>query len=222
MATFGATSPQLRSAVGRNLRINLVLASNADHSVGPFNRKCHRGHMNIDEAQRGISRAYVGGAPGVLVSGLVWLVAGLVWSRAGAADAFHALFVGGMAIFPVSTLVARFALRAPAVDPANPLNRLGLESTFVLLAGVLVGYVMLRVKPELAIPTVSVVMGARYFAFRTVYGQVLYWALAGAICLVGTLAVFGRLLPVGNLAVQVAVIEVGLGLVLLWRYYAAR
>ena len=121
---------------------------------------------------------------------------------------FLVLFAGGVLIFPVSTLLARVVFKAPRTDPANPLNRLALESTFVLMAGILIGYVLLVRSPAMAIPAISVVMGARYFTFRTIYGKAHYWALAAAICTLGTLALLGMALPLGNLALQVGVVEV--------------
>lgn len=171
--------------------------------------------MDIATAQKEMRAAYAGGAPGVLVSGLVWLIAGAVWASKGVAPGFLALFIGGMAIFPVSTLIARKMMGAPKIGEANALNRLALESTFVLMAGILIGYVLLIRLPDLAIPAVSVVMGARYFIFASVYGRMTFWPLAGAICAVGSLALLGLKLPVVNLALIVGMIEVIFGLLLL-------
>lgn len=171
--------------------------------------------MDIAAAQHDMRTSYAGGAPGVLVSGLVWLIAGFVWASKGIAPGFLALFIGGMAIFPVSTLLARTLMKAPKTAADNPLNRLAMESTFVLMAGILIGYVLLIRQPELAIPAVSVVMGARYFVFASVYGRMIFWPLAGAICAVGTLTLLGLKLPLGNLALVVGAIEIVFGALLL-------
>lgn len=167
--------------------------------------------MDMATAQKEMRAAYADGAPGVLVSGMVWLIAGYVWASKGIAPGFLALFVGGMAIFPVSTLLARTVLKAPKTAADNPLNRLALESTFVLMAGILIGYVLLIRQPELAIPAVSVVMGARYFIFASVYGRMTYWPLAGAICAVGSLALLGLDFLPGNVAFHVGIIEILFG-----------
>ncbi len=37
--------------------------------------------MELNAAQSAMRNAHVGGAPGVLVSGIVWVVAGLTWLR---------------------------------------------------------------------------------------------------------------------------------------------
>lgn len=171
--------------------------------------------MNIETAQQEMRAGYAGGAPGVLVSGLVWLIAGAVWANQGVVSGFIALFIGGMAIFPVSTLIARKMMGAPKVGEANALNRLALESTFTLMAGILIGYVLLVRQPDLAIPAISVVMGARYFVFASVYGRMIFWPLAGMICAAGTIALLGLKLPIGNLALIVGAIEIVFGLLLL-------
>lgn len=170
--------------------------------------------MDIAFAQKEMRTGYAGGAPGVLVSGLVWLVAGYVWASKGIAPAFLALFIGGMAIFPVSTLIARKMMGAPKIGEANPLNRLALESTFVLMAGILIGYVLLVKQPELAIPAVSLVMGARYFVFASVYGRMIFWPLAGVICAVGSLALLGLTVLPGNVAFHVGSVEILFGALL--------
>lgn len=162
--------------------------------------------MDFKTAQDDLSAAYVGGAPGVLVSGLVWFVAGGVWLYAGLRPGFFALFFGGMAIVPLGLAIAR-ALRAPKVDPGNPLQRLGLESTFILFAGILIAYGLLRAAPALVFPVMAITIGARYFVFRTLYDEPLFWALAAALIAVGGAAVAGVGWP-GNLAFVVGAVEV--------------
>ena len=161
--------------------------------------------MEFETAQRDMSAAYAGGAPGVLVSGLVWLVAGFVWLRFETGTAFAALFVGGMLIMPLSVLVARGLLGTNRPMPGNPLERLALESTFFLFAGILIAYALLQVAPALVFPAMAVTIGARYFTFRTIYGDPLYWALASCIVAAGAAAV--KVVLPGNLALAVGTIE---------------
>ena len=98
--------------------------------------------MEFGAAQRDMVAANYRGAPGVLVSGIVWLIAAGVWASAGFKLRFAALFVGGMLIMPLSLVIAR-ALNAPKLATANPLTRLALESTFLLFAGILIAYSLL-------------------------------------------------------------------------------
>jgi hypothetical protein len=150
---------------------------------------------SLTAAQHDLSRAYAGGAPGVLVSGLVWLIAGAVWQLHGTMAAFAALFFGGMAIHPVGVLIERIAFKAPKATIGKPLERLAIEATIPLFVGVLIAWVLLARAPDLAIPVFAAIVGARYFLFRTMYGEIAYWALGAAILLVAALALFGIALP---------------------------
>ena len=173
--------------------------------------------MEFNAAQREMSQAHVGGAPGILVSGLAWLCAGIVWSQRGTVTAFAALFVGGMLIVPVSLLMCRLLFRAPKPSPANPLERLGLETAFFLFGGLAIGYAALQVAPELALPAFAIIIGARYTSFRSLYDEPLYWVLGGLIAMAGALVMFRIVALPGNLAIIVGVIELVLAGVVLAR-----
>ena len=159
--------------------------------------------MEMRRAQQDMRRAYVGGAPGVLVSGLVWSVTGLIWLTEPLRIAFSALFVGGVLIFPLSVAISRLAFRRAAAVKDNPLNRLGLESTFVLFAGIMISYVLLARDPRFSIPAFALVMGARYAAFATIYGNRLYWFLGGGVSALGLIATLAPSVPPGNIALWI-------------------
>ena len=164
--------------------------------------------MQIAAAQSDMTRAHAYGAPGVFVSGAVWLIAGVLWDRQDVVAGFYALFVGGMLIFPVSLLISRAVFRAPRTTPGNPLERLALESTFILFSGILLAYCFLRIAPELAFPAMAVSIGVRYLVFRTIYGSPVWWVLGGALAIIGTLAALAVVtLPV-NLALIVGAVEI--------------
>ena len=177
--------------------------------------------MDLKLAQREVAIANLGGAPGVLVSGIAWLVAGGVWLRADVTAAFAVLFVGGMLIVPVSLLVSQTLARAPKASPDNPLNQLGIESTVILFAGIFVAYCLLRAAPGLVFPVMAITIGARYFVFRTIYGQVLYWGLGTALLMLGVGASLGWFVLPGNLALATGIVEVGFSAVLFFRHRAA-
>ena len=160
----------------------------------------------LTAAQRDLARAYAGGAPGVFVSGLVWLIAGAVWQLHGGNAAFAALFFGGMAIHPLGVLVERVVFKAPKATIGKPLETLAIEATIPLFVGVMIAWVLLVRAPDLAIPTFAAIVGARYFLFRTLYGEIAYWVLGAAILAAAGVAMFGiRLLP--NLGFVVGGIE---------------
>lgn len=149
--------------------------------------------MQLADAQRDMSRGFVGGAPGVLVSGAVWLLAGSVKQFVDNQAAFAVLFFGGMLIVPASIGICRLFFGANPVAGANPLSRLGFEGTVVLFAGILICYALLKVAPDYAFPALALTIGARYFAFRTLYDEPAYWALGGLLAVIGTLAILGSL-----------------------------
>ncbi|HEX8443842.1 MAG TPA: hypothetical protein VF631_09370 [Allosphingosinicella sp.] len=165
--------------------------------------------MEFSAAQRDMVGAAIGGAPGVLVSGLVWLAAGVVWLRWDVAFAFGALFIGGMLIVPASLAIARLVFNAPKVSPGNPLERLGLESTFVLFGGILLAYIMLHTASELVFPVMAITIGVRYFTFRTLYDEPAYWALGGSLAAIGAVSAIGLVTLPMNLALAVGTIEIG-------------
>lgn len=166
--------------------------------------------MQIAAAQADMARAHVHGAPGVLVSGLVWLIAGWLWDRQGVATGFYGLFVGGIMIFPVSLVISRFLFKAAPTSPGNPLERLALESTFILFSGIFIAYCFLRVAPELAFPAMAISIGVRYILFHTLYGNPVYWLLGVALATIGGLAALELVTLPLNLALIVGAIEVGL------------
>ena len=176
---------------------------------------------SLAAARHDLARSYAGGAPGVLVSGLVWLIAGTIWQLHGTTAAFAALFFGGMTIHPLGVLIERAAFKAPKATIGKPLETLAIEATIPLFVGVLIAWVLLVRAPDLAIPTFAAIVGARYFLFRTMYGDIAYWALGGAILLVAALALFGIGLPL-NLGILVGIIELIAAALILRRWRARR
>ena len=174
--------------------------------------------MDLTEAQRDIARAYVNGAPGVLVSGVVWLAAAIVGSSQGRLLAFAVLFFGGMLIVPLSGLIARTVFKAGKAAAGNPLERLGFESTVMLFAGILMAWVLLEVRPQLAFPAIALAIGARYFTFRTIYDETVYWLLGAVLMAIGTVAMIAPFpLPLGTLWL-VGIAECVFAAVLLMRW----
>ncbi|TRW18107.1 DUF7010 family protein [Glacieibacterium frigidum] len=173
----------------------------------------------MKQAQDELRAAYLGGVPGVAVSGLVWLVAGLVWDARGPGTAFIALFFGGIAIFPLSLAVAR-AFGAKPASKTNPLNALGFETTVPLFAGLFVAYALIGRDPPLAFALFAAIVGARYFAFATLYRDRTYWVLGGVMMAVGYVAAIkAALLPL-NVAICIGAVEFVFAAILAARHRA--
>lgn len=169
--------------------------------------------MIVSDAQRDIRRAYVGGGPGVIVSSLVWLVTALTQQRSDTAHAFVVLFIGGMFIFPVSMLVCRALLRREKEAKDNPLGMTALESTIAMIGGLFGAWLFLRHDPALVFPFAAIAVGTHYFAFKTVYGDRLFWVLGALITAVGLWQILGTPVP-GGVILWVAAVEFVFGVIL--------
>lgn len=173
--------------------------------------------MHIIEAQRDMRRAEAGGGPGVFVSGLVWLVAALVESSRGVHAGFVTLFIGGMLIFPVATIIVRYLFRRKPVTPDNQIGRAVLESTITMLGGLLPAYLFLYFEPAYVFPLAAIAVGTHYFAFRTAYGDIRFWILGAVIAGLGGIGIFApATLPIGMIYL-VALAEFVCAAILIWR-----
>jgi hypothetical protein len=139
-------------------------------------------HWSFTEAQADMRRAFLEGAPGVLVSGLAWLAAATVgFLRPGPAGAYT-LLLAGMSIFPLSVALTRALGHSGMHARGNPLGRLAIEGTLWMLVGIVVAYGVQQLRPGLFFPTMLMVIGGRYLTFQTLYGNRTYWSLGGALC----------------------------------------
>ena len=91
--------------------------------------------QTFQSAQLDMRTAYMGGASGMLVSGLVWLTAALVGWQLGVKASVLTLFFGGMLIHPLGVLLDKLAGRSGQHSKGNPLAPLALESTVLLFIG---------------------------------------------------------------------------------------
>lgn len=137
--------------------------------------------MTIEEAQKDFRLAYFGGAPGMLVSGVAWFaacLASLYWSNQ---RAVIVLFVGGMLIHPVSTLLVKALGRSARHAPGNPLGRLALETTVWLILCLPLAFVVSQFKMDWFFPAMLLVIAGRYTVFATMFGLRTYWICAAAL-----------------------------------------
>ncbi|MBB3349696.1 DUF7010 family protein [Sphingomonas sp. BK069] len=147
--------------------------------------------MGIDEAQQDFRRAYVGGGPGVLVSGLVWLAAAITAQSQGVGRGFAVLFIGRMIIHPVSTSLCRTMFGRSREVTGNPLAGAALESTIAMIGGLVTPWLLIPLRPDFVFPVAAIAAGTRYALFKTIYGDRLFWLLACLMSGVGLLVIFG-------------------------------
>lgn len=131
--------------------------------------------MTIDESQRDMRLAYLSGAPGMLCSAAVWLIAAAVAFQVSASASVLALLAGGLFIYPASVLVCKMLGRSGMHAKSNPLGPLALESTIWLVFCLPIAYAVSKSNITWFYPCMLLVIGGRYFTFRTLYGLRLYW-----------------------------------------------
>jgi hypothetical protein len=124
--------------------------------------------MVISDAQLDLRRAYVGGGPGVMVSGLIWLAATYIQHAQGIGTGFAALFFGGMLIFPGTKLVCRTMFHRENESSSNPFGMTVLESTIAMIGGLFAAWLFLSSQPALVFPLAAIAVGTHYFVFKTV------------------------------------------------------
>ncbi len=148
--------------------------------------------MNIQDCQREMRSAFLGGFAGQLVSGLIWLAAAMfaTWSSPGVGMAV--LFFGSMGIFPLTQLLVRLMGRPGKVSPENGLWPLGSQVAFTVpLNFLLVGAATLY-REHWFFPAAMIVVGTHYLPFITLYGMKMFGILAGLLVVIGAgLALYG-------------------------------
>lgn len=136
----------------------------------------------VNDAQSDMRRVYYDGAPGVFVSGAVWLIAGLVAWYARPSLAVWTLLIGGAMIHPLSLLLCKILGYPAAHTPGNPMASLAGESTVWLIVGCVIAFGVSTQRIEWFFPAMMLMIGGRYFTFQTVYGQRAYWVLGALLC----------------------------------------
>lgn len=121
--------------------------------------------------------AYFDGAPGILVSGLVWITAAAVCVLLGIDRAVWTLLVGGALIHPLAVLLTKALGRAASTAKSNALNQLVMASTVWLILCCAMAYGLYLWKPMLFFPAMMAVIGSRYLIFATAFGRPIFWVL---------------------------------------------
>lgn len=142
-----------------------------------------------------VRRLYAGGFYGQLVSAAVWLVAAAVGTIVSPSAAVVTLFVGGVLIFPVTTLVIGLSGRPASLPAGNPMAALAIQIAFTVPIGLVVVVAMLADHGELFFPASMVIVGAHYLPFVVFYGKRLFAVLSGAMVAIGVLLLFWQPVP---------------------------
>ena len=137
--------------------------------------------MEFSQAQNDVRRAYLYGAPGMFVSGLLWLLTAALVQRGDVTRAMVALFVGGMFIFPLSALLTRALGGAATLPKGHPMLALAMQLAFIVPVGwpIVVAAGMTREAWYFA--AAAVLVAVHYFPFMSLYGMRLFGVLAVAL-----------------------------------------
>ena len=141
--------------------------------------------LTIADAQQDMRTAYLGGAPGLFVSGTVWTIAGLVCLLKSPQAAVWALYAGGVLIHPLSSLLTRLVGRSGKHAAGNPLGMLAFATTIWMILMLALAYGIALWHIELFFPAMLFVIGGRYLTFATLFGTKLFWICGGVLALAG-------------------------------------
>ena len=149
-----------------------------------------------DDQQEEMRHAHYDGAPGILVSGLVWVAATLVCYQLGINKAVWTLLIGGALIYPISTVVTKVLGRPAKTSKTNALNQLGMASTIWLILCCAMAYGLFLLKPELFFPAMMATIGCRYLVFATMFGRLFFWIMGASLIVAGYLVLASAVPPV--------------------------
>lgn len=138
-------------------------------------------------AQKTMRLSYINGGPGVVISGLVWLLAAVVTYLISFTAGILIFFVGGMLIHPASLLISA-KLKKETVTPDKQLTRLAMFTLPILFGGLYLAYVMSQQDEVLFFPIMAAVIGIRYLVFQKIYGVGTYIVLGMTLSIIGIAA----------------------------------
>ena len=142
--------------------------------------------MHVSDAQREVRLTYMGGFPGSVVSGAIWLVSAALGTWGSTDNAILVLVVGGAFIFPLTQLLLRSMGRRASLDPANPFAGLAMQIAFTIpLSLPLIGAATIH-RLDWFYPAFLIVVGAHYLPFIFLYGMWTFGLMAAAMIGGGT------------------------------------
>jgi hypothetical protein len=149
-----------------------------------------------EEQQHEMRHAHFDGAPGILVSGVVWIAAALVCYQLGIDKAVWTLLIGGALIYPMSIIVTRALGRSGKTSNTNALNQLGMASTIWLILCCAMAYGLFVLKPALFFPAMMATIGSRYLIFASIYDRSIFWVMGVSLIVAANFVFFLAVTPV--------------------------
>ena len=141
--------------------------------------------MNINDSQREMRSAFLGGFAGQFVSGMIWLIAAGLGTWLSHPAGMAALFFGSMGIFPLTQAFVRLLGRPGKVSKENKLWWLGSQTAFTVPINFLLVGAATLYRETWYFPAAMIVVGSHYLPFITLYGMKMFGILAGILVVGG-------------------------------------
>lgn len=137
--------------------------------------------MDVADAQREVRSVFIGGFPGQIVSGGLWLLSAGLGSWVSPSRGIVCLVLGGMFIFPLTQLILHLMRRPASLSRGNPMGQLAMQVAFTipLTLPVVAGATLYRL--NWFYPACMLVVGSHYLPFVFLYGMWQFAVLAGVL-----------------------------------------
>ena len=186
----------------------------------PAHRRARRDEVSstIAEAQQDVRDTYAGGFFGQLVSALVWALAAGASTVISPTAGVVTLLLGGMLIFPITSLLLRLRGDGPvALPPGHPMAGLAMQIAFTVPLGLLVAVAAAGYRQDWFFPAALVIVGAHYLPFTFLYGMRLFAVLGGVMVASGVVLALWVPAPPSSTGGWIGAALLALFAVLLWR-----
>jgi hypothetical protein len=136
---------------------------------------------NLQEAQEDMRNGHSYGSIGVFISGTVWITASLIVNFYSSQKGIWALLIGGVLIYPLSTLIEKLIGIKGGHDKNNPLGKLGMEGTIWMIMCIPLAYGLSLIKSEWFFQGMLMIIGGRYLTFASMFGMRIFWILGAVL-----------------------------------------
>ncbi|MGD0479446.1 MAG: hypothetical protein ABSA42_04700 [Terracidiphilus sp.] len=137
--------------------------------------------MLVEDAQRHVRSAFIGGFWGQLVSSVLWLASAVLATWSTPRAAITTLVAGGFFIFPATLLLLRVTGSPASPTKGNPLSKLGMQIAFTLPMTMLLLVPVTEFRLNLFYPALLVLLGAHYLPFVFLYGMRMFILLCAIL-----------------------------------------
>jgi hypothetical protein len=145
--------------------------------------------VQIEEAQKEVRQAYLGGFAGQLVSSVLWCVSAVLATWVSRRDGALFLVISGFAIYPLTLLTLRATGHAVALPRSHPMNALAMQVAFTLPLNLPLVFAASYFHHNWFYPALMVALGTHYLPFVFLYGMRMFAFLAAFLIVPGIVMV---------------------------------